>query len=329
MRARAPHAGSGAASSTPTKRILLPADSGIERVQEGLAISMADRIEGVALDVPGLADAVGMTFVGPSSSGRDAAADGARPPIVLCHGFDSNCLEFRRLFPLLEQEFDVYAVDILGWGFTDSRGQDCGPEFKRKALAAFIEAIVGGPAAVLGASLGGALAIDLAVARPDLVDRLILVDAQAFADGLGPVLPALPRFVTRVALEVLRSEPLRRSANQMSYFDKDKYATEDALEVGRLHCSKPDWISGNQTFIEAGGFKVSTSVSQVAQPTLVVWGEDDKILPEGDRDRFMETLPDPTLCVVPACGHVPHLEQPDVVFAKVKAHLLATQEEEG
>ena len=68
--------------------------------------------------------------------------------------------------------------------------------------------------------MGGALAIDLAARKSDLVDKVILVDAQGFKDGLG-ALQYLPDFLTKLFLEVLRSVPLRDAANKMSYFQKD------------------------------------------------------------------------------------------------------------
>ena len=75
--------------------------------------------------MPGHSESVEISFVGPrGDEGR------GKPAIVMVHGFDSSCLEFRRLFPLLEENFAVYAVDVLGWGFTNSKGQDCGPKFK-------------------------------------------------------------------------------------------------------------------------------------------------------------------------------------------------------
>lgn len=84
---------------------------------------------------------------------------------------------------------------------------------------------------MLGASLGGAVAIDVAAKNAAFVDKVVLVDAQGFQDGLG-TLQYLPDFFTKLALEVLRSNPLRGAANKMSYFNKDKFATEDALKVG-------------------------------------------------------------------------------------------------
>ena len=149
---------------------------------------MMAAMQRVALHVPGLG-LVDTAFVGPAASASAAAAaadSGApRPAFVLLHGFDSSCLEFRRFHPLLSQLGDVYAVDLAGWGFTDAGfgGADAaqrvlGPAQKRAHLAAFMEAVVGRPATLVGTSLGGTVAIDYALHHPRDVQRLVLVDAQ-------------------------------------------------------------------------------------------------------------------------------------------------------
>jgi hypothetical protein len=64
--------------------------------------------------------------------------------------------------------------------------------------------------------------------------KQVLIDAQGFIDGIGPM-ASLPPFFARLGVEVLRTKPLREMANQMSYYNKEKYATQDALLIGRLH----------------------------------------------------------------------------------------------
>ena len=68
-------------------------------------------------------------------------------PFVLLHGFDSSCLEYRRLFPLLERRAETWALDLLGWGFTDADDGGIGdysPEAKRAHLHAFWKQEIGG-----------------------------------------------------------------------------------------------------------------------------------------------------------------------------------------
>ena len=123
---------------------------------------------------------------------------------------------------------------------------------------------------------------------------------------------------------MLRTEWLRGQANQMAYYDKAKYATDDAMRIGRLHTHTPEWASANVAFMASGGFKCADKVAKVSQRTLVVWGSNDEIVPPATAERFRTTLPrsaDCRIVTVDACGHVPHLEQPAALRDAVTAFL--------
>ena len=100
-------------------------------------------------------------------------------------------------------------------------------------------------------------------------------------------------------------------ANYISYFDK-QFSTDDALRIGRLQCFKPDWERASISFLKSGGFVVSRNVPRMKQPTLVLWGRDDKILNLENAYKFDEQLQDGQIQVIPECGHVPHVEKSDV-----------------
>lgn len=280
----------------------------VRELTEPAAIDMAKRCELVEVAVPGRADAVLTSCVGdPGPEGSDLA------PFVLLHGFDSSCLEYRRLFPKLAAKTETWAVDLLGWGFTDARDGGVGdysPEAKRAHLYAFWKEKIGRPMVLCGASLGGAAAIDFATNHPEAVEKLVLVDAQGFIEGLGPM-GALPRPIAKVGVNVLRTMALRNAANQLAYFDKATFATEDALRVGRLHTFAPQWCDATLSFMKSGGFKVRNSIPNVPVDTLVMWGRNDQILEPSYADKFMDELPNARLVWVERCGHVAHLEQPD------------------
>lgn len=101
-------------------------------------------------------------------------------PIVMIHGFDSSCLEYRRLAPKLAKYHDVYVPDILGWGFSDiSNVKDFSPKAKLEHLKAYLQQVVKQKCVLVGASLGGGIAINLAAeVCPELVEDVVLIDAQ-------------------------------------------------------------------------------------------------------------------------------------------------------
>jgi len=248
----------------------------------------------------------------------DAAADA--PVVVLLHGFDSSCLEWRRLAPALEDEgLAVLAVDILGWGFTE-RPQDVPCDFSAEAkvrhLEAFLEKVLGSradaPVVLLGTSLGAAFAVALSLQRPDLADRLVAMSPQIFVDGIGPM-ASLPEPVAKLGVGVLGSEPLRSLANWLSYADPQTYATEDAMRVGRLSVLTDGWADSTVDYMRSGGIAVSERVREIGLPTLCVLGRRDGIVePEPVAARFCKELGSGSFAVewVENSGHVPHLEHP-------------------
>jgi pimeloyl-ACP methyl ester carboxylesterase len=214
---------------------------------------------------------------------------------------------------LAARGIDTYAVDLLGWGFTQLEGiTSFSAASKVETLESFAKTVLDGtPFAAAGASLGGASAIELAAANPNLVAALILIDAQGFVDGVGPM-AALPRPIAQLGVQVLKSVPLRQSANQMSYFDPSTFATDDAMRIGRLHCTRPGWSDALVSFMLSGGFSPSLKVATIEAPALVLWGRQDGILDGKEfANKFVETLPNAELRWIEECGHVPHLEKPD------------------
>lgn len=258
------------------------------------------------------------------------------PPVILIHGFDSSCLEYRRFgAQLAERGIDTYAVDLLGWGFTQLEGvTSFSAQAKVQALESFIETIVPGSTFVLGgASLGGAAAIEVAAAataaatddisflKTKTCQGLILIDAQGFVDGIGPM-ASLPTPLAKLGVGVLKSNPLRSSANQMSYFDKKTYATDEAVVIGRVHTLREGWSDALVSFMQSGGFAPSAKVATIQAPSLILWGRQDGILDGTEyANKFLETLPDARLHWIEKCGHVPHLEQPAETAAVIQEFL--------
>ncbi|KAH1264745.1 putative hydrolase YugF [Glycine soja] len=202
-------------------------------------------------------------------------------PVVLLHGFDSSCLEWRYVLPLLEESgIETWAIDILGWGFSDlEKLPPCDVVSKRDHFYQFWKSYIRRPMILVGPSLGSAVAIDFAVNYPEAVKKLVLIGASVYAEGTGK-LATLPRAVA--------------------------YAG-----VGRLHCFLPWWDDATVDFMTSGGYSVAPLIGKVKQNTLIIWGENDRIISNKFAVRLHCELPDAIIRQIPYCGHLPHLERPD------------------
>nr|XP_025690843.1 uncharacterized protein LOC112791989 isoform X3 [Arachis hypogaea] len=202
-------------------------------------------------------------------------------PVVLLHGFDSSCLEWRYTFPLLEEAgFETWAFDILGWGFSDlaEKLTSCDVVSKREHFYQFWKSYIKRPMILVGPSLGSAVAIDFAVNYPEAVEKLVLIDASVYTEGTGN-LATLPRLIA--------------------------YAG-----IGRLHCLFPWWEDATVDFMISGGYNVVSQIRKVKQKTLVIWGENDRIISNKLAVQLHCELSDAIIRQIPDCGHLPHVERP-------------------
>nr|XP_027073791.1 uncharacterized protein LOC113698244 isoform X4 [Coffea arabica] len=244
-------------------------------------------------------------------------------PVVLLHCFDSSCLEWRCTYPLLEDAaLETWAIDILGWGFSDL-GSSSNPysnfrgerEYNFSLSSDFLPAMrhpkdiiftrcfgkitsrtplwrthIKRPMILVGPSLGAAVAIDFAVNFPEAVEKLILINASVYAEGTG-LLTKLPKFLAYAGVSLLKSLPLRLYANLLAFDDIPLSKCFDWANVGRLHCLLPWWEDATVNYMLSGGYNV---VNQIKQ-------------------RLHGELPDASVHQIPDCGHLPHVEKPEIV----------------
>ena len=229
---------------------------------------------------------------------RHAAGDGgAQPeiPLVLVHGLGARGEDWSALIPTLAaQGFHVYVPDLLGYGRTEKPHVEYAISTQEKLVADFMGAVGLQRADVAGWSMGGWVAMKLAADRPELVDRLVLLDAvglyfpprfpstlftptdeAGLARLMGMLTPhpqSLPKFVTRAALRRLRDNA---------------------------------WvINGSVNAMEAGRDLMDFRLSEVRQPTLIVWGKQDALIPIEVGHAMHEKIAGSSMLVVNGCGHL-------------------------
>ena len=289
---------------------VLPAAA--QALTEATSVAMAAAIQSIELTTP-LGEAPVPTAY--------AVAGAGDPPLVLLHGFDSSQLEFRRLWPCLASHRQTWALDLLGFGFSErTRIPALSPGAIKLHLYSFWQQMIGRPVVLVGASMGGAAVIDFALTYPEAVAGLVLLDSAGFAAGpaMGSLMvPPLDSWATAF----LRSPRVRRSISRSAYYDKS-FVTADAELCAALHLQCPGWKEALIAFTKSGGYNFLTDkIPQITSPTLVVWGEQDRILGLKDATRFKQAIPHCELVWMPQCGHVPHLENAEATAAAIAKFL--------
>lgn len=290
---------------------VLPA--AVHHLTEITSIAQAQKITAIDLHTAIATRPLRTTYV------RAGQPDQNSAPILLLHGFDSSVLEYRRLQPLLAIERETYAVDLLGFGFTDrTAGNRFTPDDIDQHLYDFWQAEIQRPVVLVGASMGGAAAIGFALRHPEAVDRLVLLDSAGIANG-----PILGKYIfppfDRLATDFLKRPSVRSQIGASAYFNK-QLNSEDARCCAALHLAMPQWHEALIAFTKSGGYpSIRSRLARVTIPVLILWGRNDKILGTKDAQIFDRDLPHSQLHWIEQCGHVPHLEAPQVTANHILA----------
>ena len=221
------------------------------RVTSPSALRLARRYRRTEIYIPSLNRTVDTAHIPAEQRSRK------QPPLCFLHGFDSSSFDFRKLLPYVEENCEAWAVDLVGWGFSDHSlylhepQLPLGPGVKCEHLYQFWKEQIGRPMCLVGVSLGGAAAMDFALRHPEAVDRLVLSSAQGYIDGLG-ALSRLPSVMAKLGVQILRTEVLRRYANGLAYHNKSA-DVEQAMIVGRLHTFLPGDVIIHGVKIRCGG----------------------------------------------------------------------------
>ncbi|KAG2286719.1 hypothetical protein Bca4012_032767 [Brassica carinata] len=233
-----------------------------------------------------------------------------KSPVVLLHCFDSSCLEWRRAHPLLEEAcLETWAIDVLGWGFSDlQKLPPCDAASKRHHLFELWKTYIKRPMILVGPSLGATVAVDFTATYPEAVDKLVLINANAYSEGTG-ALKDLPKSIAYAGVKLLKSFPLRLLANVLS-FSFPLSENIDWTNIGRLHCQMPWWEDAMVNFMISGGYNVASHIKLINHKTLVICSENDQIVSNQLSVKLLCELQNVVFREVPDSGHLPHVENP-------------------
>ncbi|MGD0765442.1 MAG: alpha/beta hydrolase [Dehalococcoidia bacterium] len=238
-------------------------------------------------------------------------AMGQGPTILLIHGLNGSTFSFRHLAPLLADGYRVLALDLMGFGYSER------PPHAEYSLVAqahlvngFLDALGIEKAVVLGHSLGGAVAMHLAVMFPERVGRLILVDSASDSEtrrGLRSARLARP-LLPVVAPFTIQNPRFRRMSLRSGVYDP-ALITPEVME-GYM---TPTRIRGHLRSL--GNLMVdrrrdpALDPAAITQPTLIIWGAADRWLPAKHGERLQALIPGSRLVTIEKAGHLVLEEQ--------------------
>lgn len=249
-------------------------------------------------------------------------------PIVLIHGTSASLHTWEGWATALRGQRRVIRFDLPGFALTGPNRQN---DYSVEAYVRFVTAVVdqlGVQRFVLaGNSLGGQVAWATAVALPQRVARLVLVDASGYSPESASVPPSLPlgfRIARMPALRVLTQYTLPRSIVGQSvrnvYGDPSK-VTPELVDLYRDMTLRAGNRQALGRRMDQGYSGEVAGLKTLAIPTLILWGGQDRLIPLEFGQRFARDIAGSRLVVFDELGHVPHEEDPARTVAVVKTFL--------
>ncbi|KAK3158854.1 hypothetical protein QOZ80_2AG0142490 [Eleusine coracana subsp. coracana] len=264
--------------------------------------------------------------------------EGQGRPVVLIHGFGASAFHWRYNIPVLAKKYKVYAIDLLGFGWSEKALVDYEATVWMEQVSDFLREVVKEPAVLVGNSLGGFTTLFAATEAPELVRGVVLLNsAGQFADPDKPASSApaaeeeeqgnpLSRFVVKPLKEAFQRVVLgflfwqSKQPDRVEKVLKTVYIDPrnvDEYLVGSITAPTADPNAGEVYYRLMSRFMSNQSrytldrlLGKLTCPLLLLWGDLDPWVGPAKARRIQEFYPD-TAVVHLQAGHCPHDEAPE------------------
>ena len=261
-------------------------------------------------------------------------AGSGEPVLILLHGFGASTYTWHKVMDSLAAEGTVIVFDRPAFGLTErpmpgewSGENPYSDAFQVELTIGLMDALNVKKAVLVGHSAGGAIALQTALAYPDRVSGLVLVDA-AIVEGSGmsgiarwlvntPQMKRLGPYLSRSLAGKEGDAFLEASWHDYSKFTaEDKAAYRKPLQVANWDVALWEYTQVNRES------NLNGKLGEIRAPVLVISGDDDRIIPLAESQRMADALPEARLVTLTDCGHVPQEECPEKFLPLVLEYIV-------
>ena len=224
---------------------------------------------------------------------------GQGPTVILLHGLGATKELWLANIGALAPNYQVYAIDQIGFGQSDKPLIDYKIATFADFLQGFMQAEKIAKATLVGNSFGGWIATDFAVQHPEMVDKLVLVDAAGLA--------------WQKSLPDLNPSTIAgwRTLIELVFYDKKMVSDEGVMQAFTQHMRNNDGYTIERTVASFASPQFEDGhLASIHAATLVVWGRQDELIPLASGEKLRDGIAGAKLLVVEHCGHVPQIEKP-------------------
>jgi pimeloyl-ACP methyl ester carboxylesterase len=235
---------------------------------------------------------------------------------ILVHGLGGYIENWEDNVAALAQGRRVYALDLVGFGRSDKPQVRYSIPYLTEFVQEFMIVQDVDRAALIGQSMGGAIALQFALRYPHQVEKLVLVDSA----GLGKEISIYSRMMSLPILGELSARPSRKRTAQLLrllFQDKDLITDqliEEVFQMSSLPGAQRCLLSALRAMcniwgVRSGAYRpLLDRLKEIEVPTLVIWGAQDRVHPATHAHQTVKRLPHARVHIFDPCGHMPHIE---------------------
>ncbi len=248
---------------------------------------------------------------------------GSGPVVILLHNLGGDLSDWDKNRDVLSQKYRVVAFDQVGAGQSDKPFINYRPATWVNFLEGVYKELKINSASLVGHSMGGVVAASFALAHPEKVERLVMLDA-----GYGYAIPEVfdPHQFGHVpgTLQLLNPSTLEQMQQSLAlaFYDQKTYVSDAAID--KAFAGSMLGAYAQQRFIESfirHEDVLDNKLGGIRQPTLIIWGREDGWTPVALGERFERDISGSKLLVIDHCGHFANVEQADQFNAAVTKFL--------
>ena len=250
---------------------------------------------------------------------------GTGTPLLLLHGFTSSTYSWKDVFEPLSKTFRVIAVDFKGFGFSDKPDGDYSRSAQAALIAHLLDYLKIDRAWLCGNSMGGEIALNVALINPQRIAGLILIDSGGVkvpgSGSLAPgylLIPVVGRVLTALSLT---SDKLVRQGLEKSFYDRSKVTEERVATYYRPLQTRGGQLAALRARTQADRLPIEQNLSRINVPTLIIWGAQDALIPLEAGRKMSSLIKNSKLVVFENCGHLPEEEMPARVVNEVEPYI--------
>jgi pimeloyl-ACP methyl ester carboxylesterase len=243
--------------------------------------------------------------------------EGELEPIVFVHGLGGQWQNWLENMPRAAQERRVIAMDLPGFGCTPMPRERITIPGYGRCVDALCERLSLGRVDMVGNSMGGYIAAEVAIQFPERIDQLLLVSAAGITSAniarrpiltVGRIATAMASYSAARDRQIAARPGSRHMALALVARYPSLLRADLAYEGFFKGAGKPGFVDALRACLE---YDFRDRLPEIRQPTLIVWGEKDSIIPVQDANEFERLIPDSRKVVMKDTGHIPMAERPE------------------